>query len=76
MLSSHLRLGLPSGLLPSGLPTVILNQLEMKQTIRNHYKVVGANLCDPRPLQVKGKGVRGREGEQLRKHTINIISQR
>jgi hypothetical protein len=39
--------------------------------------VVGRNLCVPRPLEVKGKGIRGAtDKEAYTVHTINIISQR
>jgi hypothetical protein len=42
--------------------------------------VVGANLCVPRPLEIKGKGIRRVGGVAVKEaytvHPFNIISQR
>jgi hypothetical protein len=42
------------------------------------YTVVGVNMCVRRPLEVKGKGIRGVGGaankEAYTGHTVNIVS--
>jgi hypothetical protein len=40
MLSSHLRLGLPSGRLPSGLPTKIMLYYEYVSTMQQNRKAI------------------------------------
>jgi hypothetical protein len=39
-----------------------------------HCTIVGTNLCVPRPLEAKGKGIREVEkGYQTRKHILSIL---
>jgi hypothetical protein len=53
----HLRLGLPSGRLPSGLPTKILYAPEDKLRHNFDFAAIGNNMADARTLEARATRV-------------------